>query len=85
MQKQLKGIFEKGSTHWVGDGFHVRNLFPSNGLEDENGPNRHQGIQNNYVRTELPLAKLSPGNHVLKVHAIDPGVVIDRIALPSNH
>jgi redox-sensitive bicupin YhaK (pirin superfamily) len=38
MQKQLKGIFEKGSTHWVGDGFHVRNLFPSNGLEDEISP-----------------------------------------------
>ena len=38
MQKQLKGIFEKGSTHWVGDGFHVRNLFPSNGLENEVSP-----------------------------------------------
>lgn len=38
MQKQLKGIFEKGSTHWVGDGFHVRNLFPSNGLEGEVSP-----------------------------------------------
>jgi redox-sensitive bicupin YhaK (pirin superfamily) len=36
--KQLKGIFEKGSTHWVGDGFHVRNLFPSNGLEQEVSP-----------------------------------------------
>lgn len=38
MQKKLKGIFEKGSTHWVGDGFHVRNLFPSNGLEQEVSP-----------------------------------------------
>jgi quercetin 2,3-dioxygenase len=38
MKKQLTGIFEKGSTHWVGDGFHVRNLFPSNGLEDEVSP-----------------------------------------------
>jgi len=38
MKKELKGIFEKGSTHWVGDGFHVRNLFPSNGLEDEVSP-----------------------------------------------
>ena len=36
--KQLTGIFEKGSTHWVGDGFHVRNLFPSNGLEQEVSP-----------------------------------------------
>ena len=38
MQKQLTGIFESGSTHWVGDGFHVRNLFPSNGLEEEVSP-----------------------------------------------
>jgi len=38
MQKQLKGIFSPGSTHWVGDGFHVRNLFPSNGLEEEVSP-----------------------------------------------
>ena len=36
--KKVKGIFESGSTHWVGDGFHVRNLFPSNGLEDEISP-----------------------------------------------
>jgi redox-sensitive bicupin YhaK (pirin superfamily) len=36
--KKVKGIFESGSTHWVGDGFHVRNLFPSNGLDDEISP-----------------------------------------------
>jgi redox-sensitive bicupin YhaK (pirin superfamily) len=38
VNKKVKGIFESGSTHWVGDGFHVRNLFPSNGLEDEISP-----------------------------------------------
>jgi redox-sensitive bicupin YhaK (pirin superfamily) len=38
INKKVKGIFESGSTHWVGDGFHVRNLFPSNGLEDEISP-----------------------------------------------
>ena len=27
-----------GSNHWVGDGFHVRNLFPSNGIENEISP-----------------------------------------------
>jgi quercetin 2,3-dioxygenase len=36
--KKVKGIFESGSTHWVGDGFHVRNLFPSNGLDNEISP-----------------------------------------------
>jgi hypothetical protein len=34
-QKKVLGIRQSGSTHWVGDGFHVRNLFPSNGIEDE--------------------------------------------------
>jgi redox-sensitive bicupin YhaK (pirin superfamily) len=37
-QKKVLGIRQSGSTHWVGDGFHVRNLFPSNGIEDEISP-----------------------------------------------
>lgn len=36
--KKVVGIYGPGSTHWVGDGFHVRNLFPSNGLEKEIDP-----------------------------------------------
>jgi redox-sensitive bicupin YhaK (pirin superfamily) len=32
------GIFGSGSSHWVGDGFHVRNLFPSNGVSREVDP-----------------------------------------------
>jgi redox-sensitive bicupin YhaK (pirin superfamily) len=36
--KKVLGIFGPGSTHWVGDGFHVRNLFPSNGVENEIDP-----------------------------------------------
>ena len=31
--KAAKGVFKPGSDHWVGDGFPVRNLFPSNGLD----------------------------------------------------
>jgi len=31
--KKILSHFEPGSRHWVGDGFHVRNLFPSNGLD----------------------------------------------------
>ena len=38
MQKKVTGIFPPGSRHWVGDGFHVRNLFPSNGIEQEVSP-----------------------------------------------
>jgi len=37
-QKKVLEVRGPGSTHWVGDGFHVRNLFPSNGIESEIDP-----------------------------------------------
>ncbi len=37
-RKQVTGVHEPGSTHWVGDGFPVRNLFPSNGVAGEVNP-----------------------------------------------
>lgn len=36
--KQVTGVHGSGSAHWVGDGFPVRNLFPSNGLDGEVNP-----------------------------------------------
>jgi quercetin 2,3-dioxygenase len=36
--KKIAGVHGAGSSHWVGDGFPVRNLFPSNGLEKEIDP-----------------------------------------------
>src|SRR5882762_7748994 len=36
--KKIVGVHGPGSTHWVGDGFPVRNLFPSNGVSDEINP-----------------------------------------------
>jgi quercetin 2,3-dioxygenase len=36
--KTILGVHEPGSRHWVGDGFHVRNMFPSNGVTDEINP-----------------------------------------------
>ncbi|MBK9168164.1 MAG: pirin family protein [Bryobacterales bacterium] len=36
--KKVLGIYEPGSKHWVGDGFPVRNLFPSNGVSDAIDP-----------------------------------------------
>ncbi len=36
--KEVLGVFGPGSTHWVGDGFPVRNMFPSNGIEAEIDP-----------------------------------------------
>jgi redox-sensitive bicupin YhaK (pirin superfamily) len=37
-QKKVLGTYGPGSTHWVGDGFPVRNLFPSNGIQLEVSP-----------------------------------------------
>jgi quercetin 2,3-dioxygenase len=48
-QKKVLGTYDAGSNHWVGDGFPVRNLFPSNGVEmdpflmlDYAGPSRFE-------------------------------------------
>jgi hypothetical protein len=38
MNKTVVTIKGPGSNHWVGDGFPVRNLFPSNGIEGEVNP-----------------------------------------------
>jgi len=37
-KKEVLGIYQPGSTHMVGDGFPVRNLFPSNDLDREISP-----------------------------------------------
>lgn len=36
--KDIRGIYRPGSTHMVGDGFPVRNVFPSNELDQEVDP-----------------------------------------------
>jgi hypothetical protein len=56
----------------------------SNGKEDENGPNRNQGIRNNYVRATIDLPALEAGAHRLFIRAVDPGVVIDRICFSTS-
>ncbi|HZN45077.1 MAG TPA: pirin family protein [Nitrospiraceae bacterium] len=37
-EKTVQGVYRAGSTHMVGDGFPVRNLFPSNDLDREVDP-----------------------------------------------
>jgi hypothetical protein len=54
----------------------------SNGAENENGPIRSAAVQNNYVIAKVPLPDLSAGKHTLKIHAMDPGVVINAISSP---
>jgi len=36
--KKVLGVHAPGSQHWVGDGFHVRNMFPSNAIGDDLNP-----------------------------------------------
>jgi quercetin 2,3-dioxygenase len=36
--KEVLQVYQPGSTHTVGDGFHVRNLFPSNDLDRQISP-----------------------------------------------
>lgn len=36
--KKVLGVYGAGSQHWVGDGFHVRNMFPSNAIGDKLNP-----------------------------------------------
>jgi quercetin 2,3-dioxygenase len=38
INKEVLGVYQPGSTHMVGDGFPVRNLFPSNELDREVDP-----------------------------------------------
>jgi hypothetical protein len=54
----------------------------SSGAENENGQVRSLAVQNNFVRAHVPLPQLAAGKHTFKIHAMDPGVVIDRIWLP---
>ena len=54
------------------------------GQEDESGAIRQAGVQNNVVRARVTMPALSQGRHVLTIRAVDPGVVIDRIALPAT-
>jgi Glycosyl hydrolase family 115/Gylcosyl hydrolase family 115 C-terminal domain/S-layer like family, C-terminal region len=52
------------------------------GTEDENGPVRRNAVQDTESRLQIPLTKLSAGKHTLKITAVDPGAVIDRVSLP---
>lgn len=37
-RRTILGVYGPGSSHWVGDGFPVRNLFPSNGVSAQVNP-----------------------------------------------
>jgi hypothetical protein len=54
----------------------------SSGAENENGKIRSMAVQDNYVRAHVRLPALTAGKHTFKIHAMDPGVVVDGIQLP---
>lgn len=56
----------------------------ANGQEDESGAIRREGVQNNAVRARVAMPALGAGKHVVTIRAVDPGVVIDRVALPGR-
>ncbi|HEX3729286.1 MAG TPA: glycosyl hydrolase 115 family protein, partial [Opitutaceae bacterium] len=54
----------------------------SSGAENEEGTVRQFAVQDNYVRAKVPLPDLAAGPHTFTIRAIDPGAVVDRVALP---
>jgi hypothetical protein len=60
-------------------------LFDVPGGESDNelGKARSAGVLANRVTIIIPTGALSAGPHILKVFAIDPGVVLDQIELPG--
>lgn len=56
----------------------------SSGAEDERGEIRSAAVQNNYVPVRIPLPALAEGKHTLTIRAVDPGAVLDRVALPEE-
>jgi hypothetical protein len=54
----------------------------SSGAENENGAIRRSAVQDNYARARIPLSGLAAGKHEFKIHAVDPGAVIDAVSLP---
>ena len=53
----------------------------SDGTMDENSHGRSMAVQDNFCRAFVPLCGIRPGKNVVRVHALDAGVVLDRLAL----
>ena len=53
----------------------------SDGSSDENGPGRSAAVQDGFVRAFVKSEHLRPGVNRIRIAAVDPGVVLDRLAL----
>lgn len=53
----------------------------SDGTKDENSPGRYTAVQDNFVRAFVKCPLLKEGVNTIRVRAVDPGAVLDRIAV----
>jgi len=54
----------------------------SSGQEDERGASRQIAVQDNSVTARVAFPALAAGHHTVAIQPLDPGVVLDRVALP---
>ncbi len=57
---------------------------PGGEAADENSGPRREGVMSNRVTLQLTPHPLSAGPHLIRVEAVDPGVVIDQVELPAG-
>lgn len=53
----------------------------SDGTMDENSGGRNKAVQDNLCRAFVPVQGVKPGKNTVRVHALDAGVVLDRLTL----
>lgn len=53
----------------------------SDGTQDENSWGRDKAVQDNLVRAFVPCANIREGVNRVRITAVDPGVVLDRLCL----
>ncbi|MGN0832554.1 MAG: glycosyl hydrolase 115 family protein [Kiritimatiellia bacterium] len=56
----------------------------SDGTKDENSRGRCMAVQDNFVRTRVACPEARQGVNHVRVIALDPGVVLDRLALTGS-
>ncbi|MBE6383991.1 MAG: hypothetical protein E7049_13390 [Lentisphaerae bacterium] len=53
----------------------------SDGTKDENSPGRYTAVQDNFVRAFVKCPSLKEDINTIRIRAVDPGAVLDRVAV----